>query len=231
MYQRLLLKISGNSFSDPMGQGLDFSAIDKIAEEIISIHKEGVEVAIVNGAGNIFRGRSRPRNFDQVAADKIGLMSTIPNSLALLEVLNSKGIDTRIMCSFEIPGTARQFDAFKARSLLSNKKVVIITGGTGNPFFSTDTTAVLRALEIKADLLIKATDVAGVYAEDPQKNPRAKRYEKLSYEEALEKKLGVMDQTAFILAQENKLKILVYKFEPGSLKKLLDSPALGTMVS
>lgn len=229
-YKRILLKISGSFFSDQKGHGLDFDAIDNIAQEIISLHKQGIQIAIVNGAGNIFRGRNRPQTFDQTAADQIGYISTLPNSMALAEILNSKGIDTRLMCSFEIPGIARHFDAFKARKLLLQNKILIFGGGTGHPFFSTDTAAVLRALGIKADLLLKATDVDGVYSADPQVDANAVKYDKLTYQEALDKKLQVMDQTAFALARDNGLKILVFKFGIGSLLEILNNPAKGTII-
>ncbi|MFH1712679.1 MAG: UMP kinase, partial [Candidatus Jacksonbacteria bacterium] len=169
--------------------------------------------------------------FDQTAADQIGYIATLPNSMALAEILNSKGADTRLMCSFEIPGIARHFDAFKARKLLSQNKILIFGGGTGHPFFSTDTAAVLRALEIKADILLKATDVDGVYSADPQIDANAVKYDKLTYKEALDKKLQVMDQTAFALGRDNGLKILVFKFEPGALVKILKNPEKGTLIS
>ena len=229
-YQRILLKISGIFFSGQQDQGLDFDAIDNIAQEIISLHQKGRQIAIVNGAGNIFRGRSRPKDFDETAAHKIGLISTLPNSMALTEILNNKGVDTRLMCSFDLPGIARHFDAFKARKLLNQNKILILTGGTGHPFFSTDTTAVLRALEIKADILLKATDVNGVYSADPQTDASAVKYKQMTYQEALDKKLQVMDQTAFALAQENRLKILVFKFAPGALSKILNDQTQGTII-
>lgn len=229
-YKRILLKLSGNFFSGSEKSGLDFLAITAVADEIIAAYKSGTEIAIVNGAGNIFRGRGRPKAFDRVAADRIGFMSGIPNSLALLEILNNKGVDTRIMCAFEIPGIARHFDPFKARKLLQEGKIVIFTGGTGEPFCTHDTAAVVRALEIKADVLLKATDVDGIYSEDPRKNPNAKKYDTISYSEAQKKHLEIMDQTAFALASENQLPLLVFKFEPGSIADILSHPKKGTMV-
>lgn len=229
-HQRILLKISGSFFSGQSGQGIDFNAIDKVAKEVLSLHQQGAQIAIVNGAGNIFRGRSRPKNFDQTAADQIGYVSTLPNSMALAEILNSKGIDTRLMCSFEIPGIARHFDVFKARQLLSQKKIIVIAGGTGHPFFSTDTAAVLRALEVKADILLKATDVDGVYSADPRVDDKAVKYDNLTYQEALDRHLDIMDQPAFALARDNELKILVFKFGPGALVEILENPAKGTII-
>ncbi len=231
LYNRILLKISGNLFSGENGFGLDFTAIQNIAREIIEAHKEKTEISIVNGAGNIFRGRNRPPAFDRIAADQIGFMAGIPNSIALLETLNGNGVDTRIMCSFEIPGIARKFDPFKARYLLSQGKIVICTGGTGEAFFTHDTAAVVRALEIKADALFKATDVDGVYSDDPDVNPSAKRYKTLSYTDAIAKNLRVLDQTAFTLAKENALPIVVFKWVPGSLARVLKNPSLGTVIS
>lgn len=231
MFKRVLLKISGNFFADPNGQGLNFDAIKLIVAEISALRQIGVAVGIVNGAGNIFRGRARPADFDRVAADKIGMVATLPNAIALTEMLNANGIDTHLMCSVTIPGLACHFDAFKARRLLSEGKIVIIAGGTGHPYFTTDTTAVLRALEIKAEVLLKATDVDGVYSADPQTDASAVKYARLTYAEALDKQLAVMDQTAFALARENQLPILVFKFEPGALVKVISEPTLGTVIS
>lgn len=230
-YNRILLKLSGDLFSGKTGSGLDFEAIQNIANEIIDAHKERVEIAVVNGAGNIFRGRNRPDTFDRVSADHIGFMAGIPNSLALLETLNANGIDTRIMCSFEIPGIARHFDPFKARRLLSEGKIVIFTGGTGDAFFTHDTASVLKALEIKADALFKATDVDGVYSDDPQTNRDATRYATLAYEEAIAKNLRILDQTAFTLARENELPIVVFGWAEGMLAKVLKNPSIGTVIS
>lgn len=230
-YKRILLKLSGNFFSGSEKNGLDFLVITAVADEILAAYKSGIEIAIVNGAGNIFRGRGRPKEFDRVTADRIGFMSGIPNSLALLEILNNKGVDTRIMCAFEIPGIARHFDPFKARKLLQEGKIVIFTGGTGEPFCTHDTAAVVRALEIKADVLLKATDVDGIYSEDPRKNPNAKKYDTISYSDAQEKHLEIMDQTAFALARDNTLNIIVFKWELGSLSRILKNPSFGTIVS
>ncbi|MEK9165590.1 MAG: UMP kinase [Patescibacteria group bacterium] len=231
LYKRILLKISGSFFSGQNDQGIDCHAVDEIAREVISLHQQTVEIAIVNGAGNIFRGRNRPANFDQVAADKIGYVSTLPNAMALAESLNRQGTDARLMCSFEIPSIARHFDVFKARQLLSQKKILVLAGGTGHPFFSTDTAAVLRALEIKADILLKATDVDGVYSADPRVDDKAVKYDNLTYQEALNRHLDIMDQPAFALARDNELKILVFKFEPGALLKILKNPNKGTLIS
>ena len=230
-YNRILLKLSGGLFSGEDGSGLNFSAIAKIADEIIAAKNSGIEITVVNGAGNIFRGRNRPPTFDRIAADQIGFMAGIPNSLALLEILNGNGVDTRLMSAFEIPGIARKFDPFKARKLLQEGKIIICAGGTGEAFFTHDTAAVLRALEIKADALFKATDVDGVYSEDPEVNPTAKRYDTLSYDEAIAKNLRILDQTAFTLAGENALPIVVFKWAPGSLSRVLKNPSLGTIIS
>ncbi len=230
-YKRIVLKLSGELFSGGKVGGLDFDAISGIADEIINARKSGAEIAIVNGAGNIFRGRNTPADFDRVAADEIGFISGIPNSLALLELLNGKGVDTRIMCAFEIPGIARHFDPFKARRLLYEGKIMIFTGGTHEAFYTHDTAAVLRALEVKADALDRATDVDGVYVGDPKTNPDAIRYDALSYDEAIAKQLHILDQTAFTLARENSLPIIVFKWEHGSFARVLKDRALGTIIS
>jgi uridylate kinase len=230
-YKHILLKISGNFFSGKGSHGLDFGAIDEVAKEIISLHQKGLQIAIVNGAGNIFRGRNRPENFDETAAHRIGYISTLPNSMALTEILNNRGVDTRLMCSFDLPGIASHFNVFRARKLLGQNKILILSGGTGHPFFSTDTAAVLRALEVKADILLKATDVRGVYSADPQTDASAVKYDKLTYKQALDKNLQVMDQTAFALARDNDLKILVFKFEQGALIDILENPSKGTLIT
>jgi len=230
-YKKILLKLSGDFFGQAGTQGLDFNAVDKIAQEIIALQKQNIQIGIVNGAGNIFRGRNRPKNFDESAAHQIGYMATLPNSMALAEVLNNYQINTHLMCSFTIPGIARQFDLFKARKLLNKNEIVIFTGGTGHPFFSTDTAAVLRALEIKADILLKATNIDGVYTADPKKNPQAKKIDQLTYQKAIEKNLRVMDQTALAMARDNKLKTLVFKFQPSSLVDIIKNPQKGTVIS
>jgi len=230
-HKRILLKLSGSFFSGTQPTGLDFSAIEMVADEIKELHKKNIAIGVVTGAGNIFRGRERPENFDRAAADRIGYTATLMNALALTETLNARGIDTRIMSSFEVPGIARHVDIFKARKLLNDKKIVIFAGGTGNPYFTTDTAAVLRALEIKADVMLKGTDVDGVYSADPAKDPSAQKYDTLTYTEALDKHLKVMDQTAFALAQENNLEIIVFKFEKGSLARILENPKQGTQIT
>jgi len=230
-YKRILLKLSGNLFGPTNGSGLHIPAVETIANEVISAHQKGFQIAIVNGAGNIFRGRSRPEEFDPAAADRIGLIATVPNSMALVEILNSKGIDTRLLSAFEIEGFARHFEPFRARKLLNQGKVIVLTGGTGNPFFTTDTASVVRALEIKADVLLKATDVDGVYSADPNTDPSAMKYASLSYDQAIEKRLHIMDQTAFTLASENKLPIVVFKFKKGSIAKILNDTTMGTLIT
>lgn len=230
-YKRILLKLSGNFFGGANGSGLDSPAVETIAKEVISAHQKGIQIAIVNGAGNIFRGRTKPENFDSVSADRIGLIATLPNALALVEALNNKGVDTRLMCAFEIEGFARRFEAFRARALLEQGKILVLAGGTGNPFFTTDSAAVLRALEIKADILLKATDVQGVYSADPDESPDAVKYTTLTYKQAVDKRLQVMDQTAFTLAAEHKLPIIVFKFGPGSIANILNDTSSGTLIT
>jgi uridylate kinase len=230
-YKRILLKLSGNLFGSTNESALHLPAVEAIANEIILAHQKGFQIAIVNGAGNIFRGRTRPEQFDPVAADRVGLIATIPNSMALVEMLNSKGVDSRLFSAFAIEGFARHFEPFRARKLLQSGKVVVLTGGTGNTFFTTDTASVVRALEIQADVLLKATDVDGVYSADPHTDPSATKYASLSYQEAIEKKLHIMDQTAFTLAYEHKLPIIVFKFESGSMTKILNDTAMGTLIT
>src|SRR3989338_9701608 len=229
--KRILLKLSGNFFAGEQQHGLNFEAIKMIAQEIRSIHTEGYQIAVLTGGGNIFRGRSRPSSFDATAAHKIGCIATLPNALALTEILNTQGIDARMMNSFEVPVVARQFDAFRARSLLENGKIIVLSGGTGQPYFSTDTAAIIRSLEIKADLFLKGTHIDGVYSDDPKKVSSATRYNTLTYSEALAQKLGIMDHTAFVIALENNLNTLVFKFEKGGLRTVLNNPALGTLIS
>lgn len=230
-YKRVLIKLSGSFFSAADGHGLDIGATERVAEEIALLHEKGIEIATVNGAGNIFRGRSRLRGFDRVAADKIGILATLPNAFALTEALNEKGIETRLMCAFEVPGIARHFDVFRARKLLAEKKILVLAGGTGNSYFTTDTAAVLRASELNADILLKATDVDGIYDADPHTAKTSQKYVTLTYEEALARSLQIMDQTAFAMARENNLPILVFKFAAGILGEVLENPSIGTLIS
>jgi len=230
-YKRVLIKISGEFFGGPEGQGLNFEAIQKVANEIASLHKTGMQITIINGGGNIFRGRTRPDKFDEETAHKIGIVSTLPNALALSETLRMHKIKTAVMCSFKVGNLINEINKKKAINLLENQNIVIFTGGTGRTFVTNDTAAIERAIDIKAEAVLKATDVDGVYSADPNIDKQAKRYQTLSYKQVIDKNLKIMDKEAFELAQKHQLKIIVFKFEPGSLVDILKNSSKGTIVN
>ncbi len=230
---RFLLKLSGETLLGPREAGIDPETTMNVAKEIFEAkNTSGAEVVIVIGAGNLFRGaKAEKKGMDRVAGDYIGMLATIMNSLALQDDLEECGVETHVMSSFDIPQMAETFNNTKALRYLKKGAVVICAGGTGNPFFSTDSASVLRALELKCDKVLKATKVDGVYDSDPKTNPKAKKYEKLSLQEAIEKNLGVMDQTALAMARENHLPIQVFDFfKKGNLRKVLEGQEIGTIV-
>ncbi|MFH4354277.1 MAG: UMP kinase [Neisseriaceae bacterium] len=231
-YTRVLVKLSGEALMGGAAFGINQSAVNAVITEVERIVKLGVEVAIVIGGGNMFRGLSAAaKGMERSTADYIGMLATIMNALALSEAFTSIGISSRVQSAFNIHQVAEVYTRSKALKYLEEGKVVIFAGGTGNPFFTTDTAAALRALEMKCDILIKATQVDGIYNDDPQKNPNALKYETITFEEALTKKLKVMDSTAFTLCQEQNLNIIVLKLsEPDALRKVVLGEAHGTLV-
>ena len=232
MYKRVLLKLSGESLAGPAGKGLDTEWLQRYAKEVAAAVKAGMQVAIVNGGGNIFRGlQGAQRGFDRVDGDKMGMLATIINSLALKIFIKQEGIEAEVFTSTPMEPYAKYYMRDDAVKLLERGGVALIAGGTGNPFFTTDSGAALRALEIKADALLKGTRVDGVYTADPEKDPTAVKYQELSMAEALAKKLKVMDQTAFALCSDNNMPIIVFDMNrEGNLQRILAGENVGTVV-
>jgi uridylate kinase len=232
-YKRVLLKVSGELFGDKNGKGIDFTSYERIAKELINAWKKTkIELAIVVGGGNIFRGRERNKEVDEVAADYMGMLATIINGMALQEALERLGAPTRMMTAFEIKAVAEPYIRRRAQRHLGKGRIVIFTAGVGSPFFTTDSGAALRAIEIGCDVILKATDVNGVYSDNPSKNPKAKLYKQLTYQEAIEKNLEVMDATAFALCKKQKMPIIVFNIKRlGSIGKILKGGKIGTLVS
>lgn len=232
MYKRVLLKLSGESLGGPQGKGLDPDSLRAYAREIAAAAKAGLQVAIVNGGGNIFRGlQGAGKGFDRVDGDKMGMLATVINSLALATFIKEEGVDAQVFTALPMEPIANYYMRDKAVAFLEKGGVALISGGTGNPFFTTDSGAALRALELKADALLKGTRVDGVYTADPEKDPTAVRYEELTFDEALSKHLKVMDQTAFALCSEGNMPIIVFDMNAtGNLTRLLHGEKVGTLV-
>lgn len=232
-YKRILLKLSGESLMGGQQYGISEQMLTMYCEEIKKVHQKGVQIAIVIGGGNIYRGLSgSAKGMDRVQGDYMGMLATMINSLALQGELERQGVSTKLLGGLTIEPFCESFSRKKAIENLQANKVVIIGGGTGNPFFTTDTASTLRAIEIKADVILKGTRVDGVYTADPEKYPEATKYEKLSFDEALSKKLKVMDLTAFALCQENNLPIYVFDMnKEGNLQKVVEGESIGTLVS
>ncbi|MBR1502229.1 MAG: UMP kinase [Bacteroidales bacterium] len=232
MYKRVLLKLSGESLGGSQGKGLDPDSLRAYAREIAAAVKAGLQVAIVNGGGNIFRGlQGAGKGFDRVDGDKMGMLATVINSLALATFIKEEGVDAQVFTALPMEPIANYYMRDKAVAFLEKGGVALIAGGTGNPFFTTDSGAALRALELKADALLKGTRVDGVYTADPEKDPTAVRYEELTFDEALSKHLKVMDQTAFALCSEGNMPIIVFDMNAtGNLTRLLHGEKVGTLV-
>ena len=232
VYRRILLKLSGESLTGEKEFGIDAKVLNRFAEEVDSAHKSNVQIGIVIGGGNIFRGLSeKAKEMDRVQADNMGMLATIINSLALQDVLEKKGIHTRVMTAIEMPKVAEPFIRRRAIRHLEKSRVVIFAGGTGNPYFTTDTAAVLRAIEIEADVIVKGTRVDGVYDNDPEKVKDAFKFDNISYMEIVNRGLKVMDTTAITLSMDNKLPIIVFNFnKEDNLKRLVMGESVGTKV-
>ena len=233
-YRRILLKLSGEVLKNrEKGDCIDAERLAFMAERVKKIHKLGVEVGIVLGGGNIFRGLSGAKNgVNRVVGDSMGMLATIINALAMMNALESIGVPTRVMTASEMPKLAEPFIQRRALRHFEKGRVVIFGGGTGNPFFSTDSAAALKASEIGADALLKATKVDGIYTADPMKDPKAKKYGSLKYETALEKRLKVMDSAAFALCMDNDIPIVVFDFFDGdALERVVRGEEVGTLVS
>jgi len=231
-YSRVLLKLSGEALGGEKGTGLDPLFLERLSEELKTVVDHGMQLALVVGGGNFFRGLSvKGATMNRVRADYIGMLGTAMNGLAIANFLEDAGVPAVVQSALEIPRVCNLVQPFNAIKKLKEGNVVIFVGGTGNPFFSTDTTAALRAAEIQAEVVLKATKVDGVYDSDPVTNPDAKRFETISYDDVLERKLKVMDLTAITMCRENKIPIIVFNMlEPGNIIKALDGTALCTTV-
>jgi len=232
VYGRVLLKLSGEILAGERGFGLDPVKAKALADEVKSVRDLGVEVGVVIGGGNIIRGElAEVQGMDRVSADYLGMLATIINSITLQDALEKNGCQTRTLTAISISQLAEPYIRRRAVRHLQKKRIVILAGGTGNPYFSTDTAAVLRATEIEAEAVMKGTKVDGVYDKDPMKSEDAKKFDSISYKEVIENDLKVMDMTAITMARENDLPIVVFDVNcPGNLKKILEGNNLGTTV-
>lgn len=233
-YRRIMLKLSGEAFhNNKTGESLDPEILKTVALQIKKVRALGVQVAVVIGGGNIFRGITAQKcGVDRTTGDYMGMLATVINSLALQSTLESNGVQTRVLTAINMPAVAEPMIRRRAMRHLEKNRVVIFAAGTGNPYFSTDSAAALRASEIGADVVLKATKVDGIYTADPNKDPKAKRYTKLTYLEALTQQLKVMDAAAFSLCQENKIPILVFNFfEKNKILRAVTGKTVGTLVT
>jgi len=232
-YRRILLKLSGEALGGENGMGIRPEAVQDMAEQIREVRELGVQVVVVVGGGNIFRGLSgSERGIERATGDYMGMLATVINALALQDALEKLGVATRVQSAITMAQIAEAFIRRRAVRHLEKGRVVIFGGGTGNPYFSTDTAAALRANEIGAEVILKATKVDGIYDRDPKKDPKAKRYSKITYLEALQKQLKVMDSTAFSLCMDNKMPIIVFDlFRPHNLKRVVVGEKVGTLVT
>ena len=231
-YRRVLLKLSGESLGGPSGRGISEDVLSAYAQEIASAVKGGLQVSIVIGGGNIFRGLSGVgKGFDRVVGDRMGMLATVINSLGLSSAIKSAGVNAEVLTATPMMPVARYYMRDEAVAVMERGGVALLAGGTGNPFFTTDSGAALRALEIGADALLKGTRVDGVYTADPEKDPTAVKYDELTFDKAMEDHLKVMDQTAFALCREGNMPIVVFDMNcPGNLLRLLNGEKVGTLV-
>ena len=232
LYKRVLLKLSGEALAGDAGYGVDPAIVDAIADQVGDIVRDGVQVAIVIGGGNIFRGvAGSAKGMDRAQADYMGMLATVMNALALQDGFERHGFEVRVMSAIEMKEVSETFIRRRAIRHLEKGRIVILAAGTGSPFFTTDTTAALRACEIGADCLMKATKVDGVYDSDPVKNPDAKRYDRITYHDVLDQGLKVMDSTAISLCMDNNMPVIVFKMdEPGNIERACKGENVGTVV-
>lgn len=230
---RILLKYSGEAVAGLAGQGIDPKILHFMSREIKSVVEKNVAVGVVIGGGNLFRGQELNQDgIDRVAGDHMGMLATVMNGIALRDSLERNGIKTRVMSAIPMPGIVEHYDRRRAIQLLDEGFVVIFTAGTGNPFFTTDTAACLRGIEIDADIMLKATKVDGVYSDDPKENPEATLFDSLTFDEAIQKNLRVMDTTALTLARDNQMNIKVFNYESeGALLDIVNGKEIGTLIS
>jgi len=232
-YKRLLVKLSGEALMGQGSYGIDMTVVDRLARDVAEAQSAGAELGLVIGGGNIFRGlQGAAKGMDRAAADYMGMLATVMNALAFQNALRHAGADARVMSAIPMPTVCESFVRPKALHHIEHRRVVIFAAGTGNPFFTTDTAATLRAVEMNCQAMAKATGVDGVYSADPKKDPSATRYDRLSYSEVLARDLGVMDGAAIALARDNKLPVIVFSInEPGSLLKVLKGEARATLIT
>ncbi len=232
-YSRVLLKLSGESLAGTENQGISDSVLDFYANQVIEIINKGCEVAIVIGGGNIFRGLSGTKSgFDRLKGDQMGMLATVINSLALESAITRMGAKARVFTSIRMEPVGELYNRDRVVEAMNNRTVCILSGGTGNPFFTTDTAAALRAVEIGANVLLKGTRVDGVYTSDPEKDPKAEKFDEISFEEVITRRLKVMDSTAFTMCRENNMPVIVFDMnKQGNLSKLIDGAKIGTLVS
>ena len=231
-YKRILLKLSGESLMGDRQYGIDNKQVLQYANDIKSVYDAGIEIAVVVGGGNIFRGLSAEKSgMDRAQADYMGMLATVINCMALQNALESVGVETRLQSAIKMEQICEPYIRRRAMHHLELNKIVIFGAGTGNPYFTTDTAASLRAIEIKADVVLKGTRVDGIYTADPEKDPSATRYDEISFQEVFDKGLNVMDMTAFTLCHENKLPIIVFDMnKPGNFMKIAQGEKVGTLV-
>jgi uridylate kinase len=231
-YSRILLKLSGESLSGTGIYGISDTVLNEYAIQVIEVLNKGCEVAIVVGGGNIFRGLSGTESgLDRLKGDQMGMLATIINSLALESAISRLGAKARVFTSIRMEPVGELYNRDRVLDAMKNNTVCILSGGTGNPFFTTDTAAALRAVEIGANVLLKGTRVDGVYTSDPEKDPTAKKIDRISFEEVIERRLKVMDTTAFTMCRENNMPLIVFDMnKPGNLNRLIDGETIGTLV-
>lgn len=231
-YKRVLLKVSGEILGGEKGFGISTEKIIEVADEIVELQKDGIEVAIVVGGGNIFRGMSSASlGIERATADYVGMLATLMNAVIIQEVLEKRGAQTRVLSALDVREVAEPYIRRRALRHLEKGRIIIFAAGTGNPFFTTDTAAALRAAEIKADVFLKATKVDGVYDKDPHLYPSAVKYRQITYSEAIERDLKILDASAFSLCRENKIPIIVFDVtEKGNIKKVIYGENIGTLV-
>jgi uridylate kinase len=232
-YRRVIVKISGEALAGDRGFGIDDGAVHQIVGDLINCHKLGAQIGVVVGGGNLLRGSQMDAmKFSRPVSDSMGMMATVMNALVLEEAVTRAGVPARSMSALTMPQVCETYERRRALRHFDEGRIVIFGGGTGNPFFTTDTTAVLRAAEVDADVVLKATNVDGVYDSDPKKNPKARRYDRISHKDAIDKDLQVMDATAFALARENKTPIIVFSVrEKGAIEAVLRGKGRATIVA
>jgi uridylate kinase len=231
-YRRILLKLSGEALLGRREYGIDPDTVFSIAQEIVKVHQWGIEVAVVVGGGNIFRGAAAAsQGMDRATADYMGMLATVMNGLALQDAIEQQGVQTRVMTGIEMDKVAEPFIRRRAERHLEKGRVALLVAGTGNPYFTTDTAAALRAVELHCDVVLKATKVEGVYERDPLRNPEARKYSTLDYMDALNMQVEVMDATAISLLMENSLPIVVFNLAPGNISRVVRGEPIGTLIA